>query len=196
MHTNQLKYWSETDLFVKLGEGNERAFGQVFKQYFSSLCYFANKYVYDSQEAEDIVEEVFEKLWNCNHHISCAEHLRSYLYMSTKRICMDHLSKNLHAKERQLKFAVKVGDQEPDFIYEMIRSEVFREIHLEIENLPDQCSRIVSMSYIEGLRNEEIAKKLGLSVQTVKNQKTRGVSILRGRIPLELFVLFMTLLVG
>jgi len=194
MHTNHLKYWSETDLFVKLGERNERAFGHVFKQYFSSLCYFANKYVYDAQEAEDIVEEVFEKLWNCNHRINCAEHLRSYLYMLTKRTCMDHLSKNLHAKERQLKFAVKAGDQEPDFIYEMIRAEVFREIYLEIENLPHQCSRIVSMSYIEGLRNEEIAQKLGLSVQTVKNQKTRGVSILRGRIPVELFVLFMTLI--
>ena len=182
MQTNQLKYWSESDLFVKLGEGDERAFGQVFKQYFSSLCYFANKYVFDAQEAEDIVEEVFEKLWNSNHQISCSEHLRSYLYMVTKRTCMDHLSKNIHAKERQLNFAMKVGDQEPDFIYEMIRAEVLREIYLEIKSLPEQCSRIVSMSYIDGLRNEEIAEKLGLSVQTVKNQKTRGVSILRGRL--------------
>lgn len=188
MPTNQLKYWNETDLFIKLGEGDERAFGQVFKQYFSSLCWFANKYVGNIQEAEDIVDEVFEKLWNCNHRIGCSSHLKSYLYLATKHKCTDHLRKSSHAKERQLNFAAELGDKEPDFVTEMIRSEVLREIYLEIRSLPDQCSRIVSLCYIDGLKNEEIAEKLGLSVQTVKNQKTRGASILRGRLAAELLI--------
>ena len=190
INTNE---YSDEELTGLLKAGNEQVFGFVFKQYFASLCYFANKYVFDKQEAEDIVEEVFEKLWTSDRNMASPGHLRSYLYMATKRSCIDHLRKNLHAKERQLSFVENTDDLQPEHIHEMIRAEVLREIYIGIKGLPEQCGKIVSMSYIEGYKNDEIAEKLGLSLQTVKNQKSRGISLLKGKLSPELFMVFIVL---
>ncbi|WP_316838219.1 RNA polymerase sigma-70 factor [Pedobacter nutrimenti] len=193
MQKQQNNYWSDADLFAKLNERNEYAFAQVFREYYAALCYYASKFVFDKQEAEDIVEEVFEKLWSKDLEITNARHLRSYLYMATKRVSLDHLRKSDHSKERQMNFATEIGDQEPSHINEIIRTEVLKEIYLAIQNLPEQCSKIVSMSYIEGFKNEEIAEKMGLSVQTIKNQKTRGLTILRTKLSSEHFMVFVLL---
>ena len=184
VHTDQ-------ELVALLKAGDEGVFAQVFKQYYTALCYFAGKFVFDKQEAEDVVEEVFEKLWKGGVELSGGIHLRSYLYMATKRGCIDHLRKRAHAGERQLNYAERMGESEPEYIHEMIRAEVLREIYLAIQALPEQCSKIVSMSYIEGLKNEEIADTLGLSLQTVKNQKSKGISLLRGKLSSELFMVFV-----
>ncbi len=88
--------------------------------------------------------------------------------MATKRVSLNHLRKGDHPKERQMNFATEIGDQEPSHINEIIKIEVLKEIYLAIQNLTEQCSKIVSMSYIEGFKNEEIAEKMGLSVQTIK----------------------------
>jgi RNA polymerase sigma-70 factor (ECF subfamily) len=73
----------------------------------------------------------------------------------------------------------------------MIRMEVFNELYREINQLPEQCGKIVRMGYIEGMKNEEIARELGLSIQTVKNQKTRGVMLLKRRLPPEIFIFLL-----
>ena len=183
----------ETELHTLLNQGNEQAFASVFKLYFAALCYFANKYVFDKQESEDIVEEVFEKLLVSKPQVNSGAHLRAYLYMATKRTCLDHLRKNTHAKERQMNFAAEIGDQEPEHLHEMIRAEVLREVYIEIKKLPEQCSKIITLSYIEGLKNEQIAEKLGLSIQTVKNQKVKGLSLLKGKLSPELLMAFLVL---
>lgn len=175
-----------------LSQGSDASvFGRVFKDYYRALCYFAGKYVFDKQEAEDIVEEVFEKLWKGDPDLRNSAHLRSYLYLATKRACIDYLRKSDHAKERQMNFAQQRGDHEPAYVQELIRAEVLNEIYLEIKRLPEQCSKIVSMSYMEGLKNEEIARILGLSLQTVKNQKSKGITLLKGRLSPDLFMVFM-----
>lgn len=191
MQNQQGNYWDDPDLLIKLRERDEYAFARIFKEYYAALCYYANRFVFDRQEAEDIVEEVFEKLWGRDMEIENEKHLRSYLYMATKRVSLDHLRKSDHSKERQMNFALEIGEQEPGHINEIIRAEVLRDIYIAIQNLPEQCSKIVSMSYIEGFKNEEIAEKMGLSVQTVKNQKTKGVSILRGKLSSEHFMVFL-----
>ncbi|WP_293301111.1 RNA polymerase sigma factor [Pedobacter sp. UBA4863] len=182
---------SEQQFISLLKENDQRAFSQVFKQYYTALCYFANKFVFNKQEAEDIVAGVFEKLWKGEIQITSINHLRSFLYITTKRSCIDALRKNGHAQERQLNFANQIGDQEPECIQQIIRAEVLQQINQEIKALPEQCSKIITLSYINGLKNDEIASKLGLSVQTVKNQKSRGLSLLRGKLSPQLFQIFL-----
>lgn len=183
--------YTDGELSTLIKNGDEAFFGVVFKQYYTALCYFAGRHYLSRAEAEDIVEEVFEKLWKGNLELRNASHLRSYLYKATRNACIDHLRKKDHAMERQMSFVAQLEATEPDYVHSMIRAEVLREIYLEIQNLPEQCSRIVALSYIEGFKNEEIAEKLGLSVQTVKNQKSLGIKLLKGKLSKELFMVFV-----
>ncbi len=96
--------------------------------------------------------------------------------------------------ERQAKFLhEQENTSSPAEDQDIIRMEVFRVIYQEISNLPEQCGKIVRMSYIEGLKNEQIAEVLSISLQTVKNQKTRGMKLLRMRLPPFVFALFLLL---
>lgn len=173
---------------------NSAAFKLLFRQYYSALCYFSDRIIANSSDAEDIVEEVFTKLWNSKQTFANMNHLHSFLYKATRNACLDHLKKNRHAKERQMVFAEELDISEGSYLNEMIRTEVLREIYCKIKGLPQQCAHIVSMSYIEGKKNSEIANELGISLQTVKNQKSRGISLLKVRLSSDLFILFILLL--
>jgi len=174
-------------------ESNSAAFKLLFRQYYSALCYFSDRIIANSSDAEDVVEEVFTKLWNSKQTFSDMNHLHSFLYKATRNASLDHLKKTRHAKERQMIFAEELDISETSYLNEMIRTEVLREIYCKIKGLPEQCARIVSMSYIEGKKNSEIADELGISLQTVKNQKSRGISLLKVRLSYDLFMLFILL---
>ena len=71
---------------------------------------------------------------------------------------------------------------EDNVIAEIVKTEVARQVYAAIETLPQQCRLIILMSYVDGCRNHEIAKVLKLSPNTVKNQKLRGIVLLRQRL--------------
>jgi len=119
--------------------------------------------------------------------------LQAYLYKSTRNAALNVLKLRAHAGERQLAFleaSEYFGKTETE---ELIYQEVLRKIYLEIRNLPEQWGRIVVMSYLDGKKNEEIAEELGLSTQTVKNQKSQALARLRVNLSGELFAVLLLL---
>lgn len=176
--------------FVNLNMGDKKQFTEVYNLYYESLCYFAQRYVGDSDQAEDIIGELFAKLWQQSISFKDSEHLKAYLYRSASNACYTHLKATQSLKAREDKYGIETGYTEQDFINNIIRAELWREVYQAIENLPSQCSLVIKMSYVEGLKNAEIAVQLGLSLQTVKNYKQRGISILRGSVSKEIFTLF------
>lgn len=165
------------------------------------MCVFAARTLstagVDKEVVEGLVGEVFEKLWNRHPVFESIRHLQNFLYKSTRNTCLNYLKTETHSRERQGAFVAAQqhaeGEYEPAADLGIIRLEVYRELYREIALLPDQCGRIVRMGYIDGLSNDEIADQLGLSVQTVKNQKTRGIGLLRSRLSPELFVMLLLL---
>lgn len=180
----------EQELLQGLTSGDAMAYSYMFKEYYHALCYYSTRIVGESGHAEDIVQDVFEKLWHKQIAFENLRHLKDYLYKSTRNASLNFLKGVQHSQERQ---AIFLHEQEettaPDDL-ELIRMEVLREVCREIDNLPEQCAKIVRMSYIDGLRNEQIAAQLSISVQTVKNQKTRGMKLLRIRLSPTILVLF------
>jgi RNA polymerase sigma-70 factor (ECF subfamily) len=81
--------------------------------------------------------------------------------------------------KRQMELAYVLSKKEDHILSELTRIEVVREVHAAIEALPPQCRKIVRMSFVEGMKNQEIAEQLKLSVQTVKNQKVRAIYLLK-----------------
>lgn len=185
---------TEYQLLQGLTSGDTLHYSYIFKEYYSALCHYAETIIGEPGHAEDIVQDVFERLWQKPYAFEDLRHLKDFLYKATRNAALNFLKGAEHSKERQARFLNEQEDTStPADDQDVIRTEVFRMIYREISNLPEQCGKIVRMSYIDGLKNEQIADILSISLQTVKNQKTRGMKLLRMRLPplaLTFFLLF------
>lgn len=167
------------------------AFSACFRQYYTALCYFAQRMLGDPLDAEDVVEELFVRLWNRQQHFTDEGHLKAFLYRSTKNACLDFIKKTERSGARNSFYASEVYENEEGYLNEIIRAEVIRELYQAIEDLPAQCNKVIKMSYVEGKSNQEIADELSLSLQTVKNHKARGLAILKSNLPTDKFRLLL-----
>lgn len=177
----------------QLNTGDKQAFSEAFLIYYSALCYFSKKIVGDADSAEDIVEELFLKLWNRHEEFENEQHLKAFLYRSVKNASFNFIKLSQRSEQRNHVFTEQLGTEQESCLHDIIHNEIAREIYQAIKELPLQCGKVISMSYLEGLSNQEIADKMGLSIQTIKNQKMRGLSLLRNRLPLDTYFLLLTL---
>lgn len=164
-----------------LQAGDEQVFEVLFRKFYKPLCYFAERMVKNQLVAEDIAEESFIKLWNRIEQFGNISHIKHFLYKTSRNSCLDYLKLDQRAGLREKAFISSLDHYDDHFFNEMIRAEVLGELYEAIRQLPAQCRKIVSMSYIDGLKNSKIAEKLDISIQTVKNQKSRGLKILQNQ---------------
>lgn len=175
--------YGEKELLQQLKQGDTEAFSYIFREYYSALCAYAEKLTGAPEDVEDMVGEVFLKIWSRQQTFQDMRHLKDFLYKATRNACFDFTRRSTHSRERQALFLQSQEQWETAADLDMIRLEAIRNIYRGISQLPEQCGKIVQMGYIEGKTNEEIANELGLSIQTVKNQKSRGISLLKLRLP-------------
>lgn len=153
------------------------------------------QFLHDDEAAKDIVQESFVTYWNARESLSDAPaSISSFLYAVVKNACLNKL-------RRQRLEQGYLNSQEPDPFEEaialnsMIRSEVLVELNKMITTLPVNCQRIFRMGYLEGLKNPQIAEELGISVNTVKTQKKRGLQLLKVRLNPDFFALISLFLI-
>jgi RNA polymerase sigma-70 factor (family 1) len=177
--------------------GKERAFELIFYKFYGGVCYFANNIVDDPHAAEDIVEEIFIKLWQLREDFKTFAAIKSFLYVSAKNGCLNHLRGNqIHERHHRIILPDLLDVESQNILLgEIFEAEVIRELYQAIERLPDQPRRVLSLS-LQGLPTDQIAEMMGLSEQTVRNTKVRGLEKLRKRLrgfpdALALLVLLM-----
>lgn len=171
-----------TDFSIEaLKTGNQSAFEMVFRRFYKPLCFFAARMIKDLPAAEDIAENSFIKLWNNLDKIEDFNHVKYFLYKVARNACLDHIKVSQRTDLRERLFTEHLKDDENNFFNELIRAEVMGELHQAIKLLPRQCGKIMSLSYIDGLKNPKIAEQLNISIQTVKNQKSRGIKLLQSQ---------------
>ncbi len=172
--------------------GNETAFRQVYQQYYQPLLRFARRWVNDAAEAEDITAAGFVKLWHHRSRFDNLEHIRCFLHTAIRNDCINYLKSVQVKTARQRELQIKLSaDTSADFAIDEIRQELMQLIYAEVEQLPKKMREIFLLSYAEGLKPAEIAEKLGLSVQTVSNQKTNAIRLLRVALGGANFCLFL-----
>jgi RNA polymerase sigma-70 factor (ECF subfamily) len=167
-------------LFAKvLKDDDYKAFEQLFHVGYSPLRSFCKKLVHVNEVAEELVSEVFFKIWNNRKAIVISSSPRSYLYTAVRNISFDHLRKEKRCILTNLDDAVTVPS---DYFDPQKRSE-FEELQVKIEvavaRLPKQCRLVFQLSRDHGLRYNEIAEKLHLSVKTIETQMGRALKSLR-----------------
>lgn len=170
---------TSSNLLTELKEDNQKAFAFFFDRHYNALCYFAERIVKDPLVAEDIVEESFMKLWDKRHAFETEHGVKAFLYVTTKNACLNMLKQNQRDYVSQAELLYISEKKESFALNEMIRAEVLGVVGKELNRLPIQCRTILEMSFLNGLKNQEIANKLEISINTVRNQKSRGLQLLR-----------------
>lgn len=180
MFPNLLKKLSSED-YKKFNMGCAKDFEEVFNAYYAPLCFYSQRFL-SIKEAEDEVSGLFVKLWSKKMIFNDVDHLQAFLYSSMKNACIDNLKTSQRSSSRDQLFTDSFGSEDNSLWQNLIRTEVWAEIFREINQLPSQCGKIIKMGYIDDLSNEEIADSLGISIQTVKNHKYRGLKTLKNKL--------------
>lgn len=169
-----------TESHIKLlSKGDRKVFHLLYENFFVALCIFARGYRLDREEAEDVVQDVFCKLYDERHLFTSISSLKSYLYASVKNGCLNYIRGEKRRKDRESHYYDEVDD-ERTFFNDIVENEVHRELKALLDELPPRC-RDVFERVLQGATSEEIAETLQLSVDTVKNHRKRAKQILRER---------------
>lgn len=167
----------------------------VFRDYYKPLVRYGTTFLKDSDEAEDIVQQVFVSLWEKRSELAIHTSIRAVLYKSVQNACLNkikHLKiRNSYAEEFKATTAHE-NSSDPAQV-----NELNERIQQAMESMPEQCGRIFKMSRFEQLRYQEIADQLGLSVKTVENQMGKALKIVREELKdyLPLLILFLSQIV-
>jgi RNA polymerase sigma-70 factor, ECF subfamily len=167
----------DKETFKALSRGDQSVFQQVFDACYEKLCHYAFTILKDMDEAEDVVQSMFIKLWEKREELDIKQTIRSYLFKAVYHRCINVL------EHRAIK--LKHQDHGTRDIFSRVQPpEVFPQeledsIKKAINTLPPQCRTIFMMSRYEEMRYSEIAGKLNISVNTVENQISKALKILR-----------------
>jgi RNA polymerase sigma-70 factor, ECF subfamily len=160
--------------------GDEQALELLFRKYYSRLCSYANKYVNDPEEAREIVQEVFIKIWERREDIDPEESLGPYLFRIT---CNNSINRLRHrkvvGKYAEIYKLVYVDNAEISPHESLIASELTQNISKALKKIPPRCRQIFNLSRVDGLKYSEIAYTLNISVKTVEAQMSKALNILR-----------------
>lgn len=155
---------------------NTMNFEDLFRYSYRPLCMYALHYLQDVDLAEDIVQESYTALWEKLQEGASVLNRKSYLYMMVRNRCLDHLSKKgIHTES--LKPYDSYGIISDDDAQE--RSQTEAKLWTAIDTLPEKCREVFILSKRDGLKYEEIAEELGLSVNTVRNQISKALKLLK-----------------
>lgn len=186
--------YDERELLHRLTAGDEQVFSQIFVAYYPAMCQFADQFVNQTAEAEDIVEDVFLKLLEGRNEFNDLSHLKAYLYRSIRHSCLDLIKTSKRSFERNTFFTTEHNEQEDTYLSRITRAEVVLELQQAIAKLPLQAGRVITLTYIEGKSNQEAADEMGLSINTIKAQKQRGLGLLRQIMPKDRLAMLLLLL--
>lgn len=186
--------YNDNDILIKsLKNGDEKAYTYLIDTYHHKLCVYANSLVKNVYSAEDIVQNVFIKVWEQRTRLKTNHAIKSFLYKLVYNEFIDLYRKNqsLFSLEKSYYDALNsiVLEDDSESLQHVINA-----VNKEIQNLPPKCKEVFILSKKEGLTNIEIAEHLDVSIKTVEAQITKAFSILRSsldeKIKNFLFLLF------
>jgi RNA polymerase sigma-19 factor, ECF subfamily len=180
---------SELHIIKQINEGNIATFKSLYDTFYTCLLVYANSIINDIGVSKDIVQDIFLKLWEKRNEFTIKYSLKSYLYTAVRNSCMDYL-KHLKVEKKYIDHSlVELKEKELTFFSELFIhpeeddfEKYLNEITTVIEELPEQCRKIFKLSRFEGMKNNEVARYLNLSVRTIDTQLYRALKTLREKL--------------
>jgi RNA polymerase sigma-70 factor (ECF subfamily) len=182
----------ENEIWLKIQGADENAFSTLFRDYYKRLYVFAARLVKDLESAENIVQDVFVKLWINKNEINITRSIKAYLYTAVKNQSLNYLEQNkrLISIDDSLNLPESNIDSPEENI---IKNENYKAIQDAIGELPEKCRRIYLMKKYDDLSYKEISEVLGISINTVKTQMKRALKSLSDKLNYLKLLLILTL---
>lgn len=169
----------ENRLIIALKSGDEFAFKTIYDKYSNKIFDCSFFLLKDKDWSADIVQEVFIKLWNYRTNLSPDSNLWSFLYVLTKRLCFNRLKeiqRDHSSFDRILKSSTLVTDSSHDIL---VAKDLAFHLQKALDQLSDRQREIFELSRFEGLSHQEIAQRLEISPNTVKNHMVSALKLVR-----------------
>ncbi|WP_165973327.1 RNA polymerase sigma factor [Pedobacter sp. ok626] len=166
-------------LLTKLRNGDELAFAQIYNLYRSKMYIYAYNLCKSSETAEEIVQEVFIRLWQKKAQINTELNFSAYLKKITLNHVLNHLKKVAREKSLQDEIFHYIETIRNTTEDNLLEKELLKTYDEAIENLPPQKKIIYQMSRNEEMSHDQIAEKLNISKNTVKNHMVEATKFIR-----------------
>lgn len=172
------KFSNDKKLLKQLKKGNAKAYSFLVDLYYAKLCAYASNLARDDFKSEDIVQNVFVRIWQQREELNPKISIKNYLYRSVYNEFIDQYRKEMAISTLEKKYIegvdalVEIEDDKED-------KRILSLIEQEIEQLPIKCKETFILSKKEGLTYIEIAEYQNVSVNTVEKQMVKAFSILR-----------------
>jgi RNA polymerase sigma-70 factor (family 1) len=173
---------SEKFLVERLKSGDPDAFSFIFSTYFRDMVFFAYSFTHELNTAEDIVQDTFVNLWEDREKLNVLVSLRSFLLKTIQNKCIDW-----HRHKKVLNnHSTFIIDNSPLYDYDtdnyVLRSELENIIENAVVTLPENIKEAFEMNRYEGLKYQEIAVRLNVSVRTVEVRISKALDLLRKKL--------------
>jgi RNA polymerase sigma-70 factor (ECF subfamily) len=177
--------YTDEELINLLTLDEAQAIKAIYQKYWDVLLNYAFGFIWDEAAAKDIVQDVFVRMVVKDHLKGVQSNLRSYLHLSVKRDCIRHLRTKFSAVTLNESFHQFLSSTHNEHAaHPILLKELEVSYEQELTNLSPRLRQVFELSRIEGLSSKEISMQLGVSDQTVRNQLSQAIGILKRKLQL------------
>lgn len=171
--------YDEKLLLVQIGAGNEKAFEQIFERYSDTIYGVAFAYTKSVEMSEEVVQDVFLKIWAAREKLSKIEDFSNYIFIITRNQLLNYLNRKTREKAYLQHLSRHFNENNISPEQELLYKESNELIEKAISLLPDQQKLVYQMVKVQGMKLEEAATVLDLSRNTVRNHLSRALQFIR-----------------
>ncbi|GGW22189.1 RNA polymerase sigma-70 factor [Arenibacter certesii] len=148
-----------------------KEYKQLFEALYTPLCLFAHRYLKNTEDSRDVVQDVFVNIWQKKIMIKDKAATKSYLYTAVRNKCLDFLKSSYsRTKSQRIGLDMMHLEGESFFIREVLLVETSEKVDKALDSIPKKYKKVIKLG-MRGLTNDQIAERLQVSVNTIKSQK-------------------------
>lgn len=169
------------ELIISLKQGEITALREIYHVFFNRVFHFACKLTLNDQDAEEVTQDVFVRLWEKRESIDCEKSIAGFLFTVAKNLVIDKMRKHAATEARLIAIyksqhtAMPIRNQTEELVNYFELSEIISKL---VNDLPDGRRTIFKLSREKGFKNSEIAEFLNISVGTVEKQMSKAIQTL------------------
>lgn len=185
----------EHDLLIALKQGNKEAFTLLFSNYYKDLVLFGGNILHDQVRCEDIVQNIFLKLWTDRESLIIEKSLKSFLLKSVQNSCLDEIRHKQVIRDHVLFTETFNNFENLDTENYILHSDLEGKLATAISKLPEVYREAFCMSRLDDLKYKEIAQQLKVSERTVEVRVSKALGLLRTYLK-EFFIAVITFFIA
>lgn len=176
------KFQNDIAIIEAWQAGDSDAFEVLYQKYWRKLYVFARRTTPNAEDAQDLIQDVFAQLWMQKEQIDAAVFSESYLFAIVRNKLLDKIRKQYVREEYVQKILQSSSESDFSTQQTILTNDLNNHIHRAVDVLPEKCREVFQLSRFEQLSVDQIAQKLQISPQTVKNQLSKALQVVRFRL--------------